>query len=140
MPVSPCHQCMQHHRSAMDALGLVLPVDCVYDFATFAFNPWDGQTGTRSACCTSKLGYSLASAAISCIGDLSPVKAVKIGIKIAAIVNNMYQGYLAHQDCLNAFDPRYKNRKGVNAVSSFDPNEMVGPAGLEKKTTLPDTV
>lgn len=116
---------------AMDALGMVLPVDCVYDFATFAFNPWDAAKPKHDQhAALQNWGYSLASAAISCVGDLSPIKAVKIGIKIAAIVNNMYQGYLAHQDCLNAFDPRYKNRKGVNAVSSFDPNEMVGPAGF----------
>jgi PKD repeat protein len=133
--------------SAMDALGLVLPVDCVYDFATFAFNPWDkAKPEHEQHAALQNWGYSLASAAISCIGDLSPVKAVKIGIKIAAIVNNMYQGYLAHQDCLNAFDPRYKNRKGVKAVSSFDPNEMVGPAGFGEKnyiarySRMPDTV
>jgi PKD repeat protein len=115
---------------AMDALGMVLPVDCVYDFATFAFNPWDAaKPEMNEPSVFNNWGYSLASAAISCIGDLSPIKAIKIGIKIASIVNNMYQGYMAHQDCLNNFDPRYKNRKRVVTVASFDPNEMVGPSG-----------
>jgi PKD repeat protein len=117
--------------SAMDLVGMVLPVDCVYDFATFAFNPWDAAKPEHEVnAALQNWGYSLASAAISCIGDLTPIKAIKIGLKITSIVNNMYQGYLAQQDCLNAFDPRYKNKKGVKAVSSFDPNEMIGPSGF----------
>jgi hypothetical protein len=48
----------------------------------------------------------------------------------------MYQGYMAHQDCLNSFDPRYKNKKGVRAVSSFDPNEMIGPSGFGDKNYI----
>ena len=123
--------------SAMDLVGMVLPVDCVYDFATFAFNPWDAAKPQHEQhAALQNWGYSLASAAVSCIGDLTPIKAIKIGIKIASIVNNMYQGYLAHQDCLNAFDPRYKSKKGVKAVSSFDPNEMVGPSGHGEKNYI----
>ncbi len=133
--------------SAMDLLGMVLPVDCVYDFSTFVFNPWDAAKPKHEQhTALQNWGYSLASAAISCIGDLSPVKAIKIGLKITSIINNMYQGYLAHQDCLNAFDPRYRNKKRIHAVSSFDPNEMVGPAGfgdqnyIAKYNMMPYTV
>jgi hypothetical protein len=117
---------------AMDALGMVLPIDCVHDFSTAILgNHWDRlKPEMNEPSVFDNWGYSLASAAVSCIGDLSPIKAIKIGIKITSIVNNMYQGYMAHQDCLNNFDPRYKSRKGVGAVSSFDPNEMVGPSGF----------
>ncbi len=122
---------------AMDALGMVLPVDCVYDFSTFIFNPWDAaKPEMNQPSVLDNWGYSLASAAISCIGDLSPVKAIKIGIKIASIVNNMYQGYMAHQDCLNNFDPRYKSKKRVTTVASYDPNEMVGPSGYGGKNYI----
>jgi hypothetical protein len=133
--------------SAMDLVGMVLPVDCVYDFATFAFNPWDAAKPEHDRhAALQNWGYSLASAAISCIGDLTPIKAIKIGLKITSIINNMYQGYMAHQDCLNAFDPRYKSKKRVNAVSSFDPNEMIGPSGfgdqnyIAKYNMMPYTV
>ncbi len=123
---------------AMDALGMVLPVDCVYDFSTLVFNPWDAaKPKLNEPSVLDNWGYSLASAAFSCIGDLSPIKAIKIGIKITSIVNNMYQGYMAHQDCLNSFDPRYKNKKRVVAVSSFDPNEMVGPSGFGEQNFIP---
>ncbi|GAB1452622.1 hypothetical protein MASR2M47_26780 [Draconibacterium sp.] len=134
--------------SAMDALGLVLPVDCVYDFSTLILgNPWDAAKPDhqRSAILQHR-GYGLASAILSCAGDLSPWKAVKIAFKVTSIINNMYQGYKAHQDCLNAFDPRYKNKKGVRAVSSFDPNEMIGPSGfgtqnyIAKYNLMPYTV
>jgi hypothetical protein len=122
---------------AMDALGMVLPVDCLYDFSTLVFNPWDAlKPELNEPKVFDNWGYSLASAAISCIGDLSPIKAIKIGLKITSIVNNMYQGYMAHQDCLNSFDPRYKNKKGVRAVSSFDPNEMIGPSGFGDKNYI----
>jgi hypothetical protein len=122
---------------AMDALGMVLPVDCLYDFSTLVFNPWNAlKPELNEPKVFDNWGYSLASAAISCIGDLSPIKAIKIGLKITSIVNNMYQGYMAHQDCLNSFDPRYKNKKGVRAVSSFDPNEMIGPSGFGDKNYI----
>ncbi len=126
--------------SLMDLVGIVLPVDCVYDFATVAFNPWDKlkpDMETSEPTVFNNWGYSLASAAFSCIGDLSPFKAIKIGIKITSIVNNMYQGYLAHQECLNNFDPRYKSRKGVSALTSLDPNEMVGPSGFGEQNFIP---
>ncbi len=122
---------------AMDALGMVLPVDCLYDFSTLVFNPWNAlKPELNEPSVFENWGYSLASAAISCIGDLSPIKAIKIGLKITSIVNNMYQGYMAHQDCLNSFDPRYKSKKGVKAVSSFDPNEMIGPSGFGDKNYI----
>ncbi|MGF7139523.1 LamG-like jellyroll fold domain-containing protein [Roseimarinus sediminis] len=122
---------------AMDALGMLLPVDCLYDFSTLVFNPWNAaKPEMNEPSVFDNWGYSLASAAISCVGDLSPIKAIKIGIKITSIVNNMYQGYMAHQDCLNNFDPRYKSKKGVKAVSSFDPNEMVGPSGFGEQNFI----
>ena len=68
---------------AMDALGLVLPVDCVYDFATLAFNPWDAaKPDDGQGEKIENWGVGLATAAISCIGDFSRIKAIKVGIKI----------------------------------------------------------
>ncbi|MFA9392994.1 MAG: LamG-like jellyroll fold domain-containing protein [Prolixibacteraceae bacterium] len=123
--------------SLMDFVGLVLPVDCLYDFGTLVFNPWDAvKPDHKKSAILQNRGYALASAAISCVGDLSPIKAIKIGIKVTSILNNIYKANLAHQDCLYAFDPRYKNKARVSAVSSFDPNEMVGPSGFGDKNFI----
>jgi hypothetical protein len=132
---------------ASDMLGMVLPVDCIYDIGTYLFNPWDAAKPKYQERKTlySSL-YAISSVVLSCASDLSPIKAFKIGGKLLSIMNNMYAGYKAHQDCLNAFDPRYKNRKNVRAVTSFDPNEMVGPAGfgqqnwIQKSSSVPYTI
>ncbi|MFY9154455.1 MAG: hypothetical protein WAO52_20725, partial [Prolixibacteraceae bacterium] len=133
--------------SLMDFVGMVLPVDCVYDFATLAFNPWDKmKPDHEQSAFMPSFSYNLASAVISCVGDLTPVKAIKIGIKITSIVNNMYKAYLADQDCRNAFDPKYKSKRSIHAVDSFDPNEMIGPPGfgennyIQKTSMMPYTI
>ncbi len=116
---------------ASDGIGIFIPIDCLYDFATVVFNPWDAaKPQMDEPSVFDNWGYSLASAAVSCLGDLNPILFWRASLKITSMVNNMYQGYMAHQDCLNNFDPRYRSKLGVKGVSSFDPNEMVGPSGF----------
>lgn len=133
--------------SGMDLLGMVLPVDCLYDFGTLIWNPWDyiKPEHERSPVVNS-FGYGLASAIVSCAADLTPLKAAKIGLKSVSILNNVYKGYVENQDCKRAFDPEYRAKMGIKAVSSFDPNEMVGPAGfgedgwIQESSTMPYTI
>lgn len=134
---------------ASDLAGMVLPIDCVNDAITVVFKPWDKlqpeQPNKRKTFFNSEL-YGWGSAMFSCAADLTPYKAIKIGMKIANAINNMVGGYYANEDCRRAFDPRYKNRLNVSVVSSFDPNEMIGPAGfgaqnwIAKANTVPYTI
>ena len=123
---------------ASDLLGTVLPVDCINDIGMLLFNPWDtAKPEHNKSSIFHSNTYAVASAVLSCASDLTPYRAVKIAGKVLSAINNMYAGYKAHMDCLRAFDPRYKNKLDVNAVSSFDPNEMIGPSGYGANNYIP---
>ncbi|MFP4528491.1 MAG: PKD domain-containing protein [Candidatus Kapaibacterium sp.] len=76
--------------------------------------------------------YSLTIA--GCATDLLPIKqAVGTAIAAISVANNIYGGLKAGRECYD----KYKNgQKNVSAVSSFDPNEIVGPPGFTDKNYL----
>jgi len=129
---------------AADLIGMVLPVGCAYDILTYAWNPWDAVSPKPDKPKTFwDHVYGLSSCVISCGASLTGAEAV---LKGGMLVKSMYDGYQKNKECHELYDPLYKNKMGVNAVSSFDPNEMIGPAGfgdqhwVQKNITMPYTI
>lgn len=114
---------------AADIVGNVLPIGCAYDILTQLWNPWDAVKPDRVETETTfdkTLGW--AAAIGGCVDDLiPPAKLLMMGFQIGQAI---YEGYQKNEECHRNFDPLYKNRLGVKTVSSFDPNEMIGPSGF----------
>lgn len=128
---------------AADLVGAVLPIDCAYDVITSFWNPWEAISPLDK-----KKGFwdytsGFSGAFLSCAAELSGAELL---IKGGLMIKDIYEGYEKNKECHEAFDPKYKNRMGVNTVSSFDPNEMIGPAGfgdkhwIQKTNALPYTI
>lgn len=129
---------------AADLIGMVLPVGCAYDVLTYAWNPWDAVSPKPDKPKTFwDHVYGLSSCVISCGASFTGAEAI---LKGGMLVKSMYDGYQKNKECHELYDPLYKNKMGVRAVSSFDPNEMIGPAGfgdnhwIQKNNSIPYTI
>ncbi|MBM2815413.1 MAG: hypothetical protein HW421_2175 [Ignavibacteria bacterium] len=66
-----------------------------------------------------------------CATDIFPIThVIKAGIAVVGVANNIYGGIQAGRDCYKKYSNGQTN---VKAVSSFDPNEMVGPYGYKNQ-------
>jgi len=129
---------------AADLIGMVLPIGCAYDVLTYAWNPWDAASPKPDKPKSFwDHVYGLSSCVISCGASLTGAEAI---LKGGMFVKSMYDGYQKNKECHELYDPLYKNKMGVRAVSSFDPNEMIGPAGfgdnhwIQKNNAMPYTI
>lgn len=129
---------------AADLIGMVLPIGCAYDILTYAWNPWDAVSPKPDQPKTFwDHVYGLSSCVISCGASLTGAEAI---LKGGMFVKSMMEGYQKNKECHELYDPLYKNKMGVRAVSSFDPNEMIGPAGfgdnhwIQKNNAMPYTI
>lgn len=129
---------------AADLIGMVLPVGCAYDVLTYAWNPWDAVSPKPDQPKTFwDHVYGLSSCVISCGASFTGVETI---LKGGMLVKTMLEGYQKNKECHELYDPLYKNKMGVRAVSSFDPNEMIGPAGfgdqhwIQKNNSIPYTI
>jgi PKD repeat protein len=129
---------------AADLIGMVLPVGCAYDVLTYAWNPWDAVSPKPDQPKSFwDHVYGLSSCVISCGASFTGVESI---LKGGMLVKSMLEGYQKNKECHELYDPLYKNKMGIRAVSSFDPNEMIGPAGfgdqhwIQKNNTLPYTI
>ena len=129
---------------AADLIGMVLPIGCAYDVLTYAWNPFDAVSPKPDKPKTFwDHVYGLSSCVISCGASFTGAEAI---LKGGMLVKSMFDGYQKNKECHELYDPLYKNKMGINAVSSFDPNEMIGPAGfgdlhwVQKNNTMPYTI
>jgi PKD repeat protein len=129
---------------AADLIGMVLPIGCAYDVLTYAWNPWDAVSPKPDKPKSFwDHVYGLSSCVISCGASFTGAEAI---LKGGMLVKTMIEGYQKNKECHELYDPLYKNKMGVRAVSSFDPNEMIGPAGfgdnhwIQKNNAMPYTV
>jgi PKD repeat protein len=121
-----------------------LPVGCVkqtfdtaYGTASNIYKGEDGKTTFWNGL------WDFASLAINCAGDLyPPAKAYEAALTIAGGLMDLYSTAQSYYDCSKYI--RHSNK--VFTVSSFDPNEMVGPSGfgpenyIQKNKQIPYTV
>lgn len=121
-----------------------LPVGCVkqtfdtaYGTASNIYKGEDGKTIFWSGL------WDFASLAINCAGDLyPPAKAYEAALTIAGGLMDLYSTAQSYYECSKYI--RHSNK--VFTVSSFDPNEIVGPAGfgpdnyIQKNKQVPYTI
>jgi PKD repeat protein len=127
-----------------DALGMgisALPMGCiksVYELYGMHSYTMEGKEYTFTS-----LMWDLTSVAVNCAADLPPFKAVKITIQAVGITMSAAGMLKNIYDC---FFPNSQIFKRIYTVFSFDPNEMVGPAGfgeqnwIQKSKTIPYTI
>lgn len=130
-----------------DVAGLVLPIGCLYDVATAIWNPWEAAKPGDYKRDVWDFVDGFSWAVLSCAGEAAEnITGLKLMIAGAKIMKSIYDGYNRTQKCHELYDPLYKNKKKVRAVSSFDPNEMIGPSGygdqnwIQKTNLIPYTV
>ena len=105
---------------------------CVNSVVTnYIYNPWDypKPEPEQPKSWGSSL-WTLATTGLSCASSFIPIsQAAEFGISVISLGADIYNNYNADQDCKNGFKRKSPKNKNINAVSSFDPNEIVGPAG-----------
>ncbi len=78
--------------------------------------------------------YSISRAAIECVLDLGGqipiIKAYSLVKEIYKLATNIYDNYEAVQACKNKFKQEKPKDKEIQIVTSWDPNEIVGPVGF----------
>ncbi len=78
--------------------------------------------------------YSITKAAIDCVFDLGSqipiIKAWTLTKEILSLASNIYDNYEAAESCKKKFKQDKPKDKDVRTVTSWDPNEIVGPVGF----------
>lgn len=75
--------------------------------------------------------YAMTSLFLGCVADLVPVtKLWQLGIAVTGTIQFLHDGiYAAHNECHEKFGMGSHKNKNIRGVTSFDPNEIVGPLG-----------
>ena len=115
---------------------------CVSSIATKVYDPFDYPMPEQTdqgwmSYLGSKL-WSLGTITLNCATDIIPVgKVAKTTVAIIAtatkagsIVTNSIDNYGAQKACEEAYGARSTSQRNIRAVSSFDPNEKIGPSGF----------
>ena len=128
---------------ASDLIGAVLPIDCAYDILTAIWNPWEAISPLEKKESTMDMVSGFGGALVTCAAEATGAELL---VKGAKMIKDIYNGYQKNKECHEAFDPAYRSKLGVKGVSSFDPNEMIGPAGfgdkhwIQKSSSIPYTI
>lgn len=101
---------------------------CVKDAITNTYDITDASVNGKLT--AKSVAWSIATTAWSCAKDFcGPLKAYKMTCSIVDFVIDAANCYSDNKEC-----DKYKNKgrknKNVRAVSSMDPNEMIGPSGF----------
>lgn len=116
-------------------LGAIPGVDCLYSGMSIFYDPFEAPLPENDKPKTwgSRLwntAGSVFSAAWTCGSDMLPIGAVgKLVVKASSFAMDSYGNYSAIKECEDAFKNKSAKEKDIRAVSSFDPNEIVGPEG-----------
>jgi len=111
----------------VDATTGAIPVlGCVQSVGKLAYNPYEAYRPAQKKSWGSWL-WDLSVTAVDCGVNLSGAGAVAKFVGLFAV--NMYNYGSTMQDCKDKFKDGSANGIDINAVSSFDPNEIIGPTG-----------
>lgn len=67
----------------------------------------------------------------NCAKDfIAPLKAYSVAVQVAVLMNNIKGNYLIDRECREKYKPLSQENKKIRAVTSLDPNEIVGPSGF----------
>ena len=115
----------------VDMVGVALPIGCINAAVTAFWNPWDykPKSEENKVPTWGSALWSVSSLVIGCAGDIPMFKAFKISRAVLSLGASMYDAYQADKACREAWLKKSKGKRGIGAVGSFDPNEIVGPDG-----------
>ncbi|NTW31189.1 MAG: T9SS type A sorting domain-containing protein [Bacteroidetes bacterium] len=114
-------------------IGLVSPIDgCVHSVVTnYIYDPWSykqPQVNTPKTWGSSL--WNLATTALSCAGAFTPMGvALNFAVNLTNLAADFQSAWGAANACKDAYGQKSRKDKSVKAVSSFDPNEIIGLSG-----------
>ena len=75
--------------------------------------------------------YAMTGLFLGCVGDLVPIsKVYDLAIAVTGTIQFLHDGiYAAHMECQKKFGVKSHKKIDVQGVTSYDPNEIVGPLG-----------
>ncbi|MCD6597222.1 MAG: PKD domain-containing protein, partial [Bacteroidales bacterium] len=75
--------------------------------------------------------YAMTGLFLGCVADFFPVtKLYQLAIAVTSTIQYLHDGiYQADKDCHEKFGMNSHKNKNIRGVYSFDPNEIIGPAG-----------
>ncbi|GET20731.1 hypothetical protein JCM18694_09770 [Prolixibacter denitrificans] len=140
--------CLLRAQAGAVANGLVnlaasaLPgAGCVKDVVTtYIWNPLDFSKPKADEKPTwGSMIWNYAKTVASCAVDFVPAaKAYELAIGVFQFGADIYDNYQKDQEC-RKLAKQSKNDRGITAVSSFDPNEIVGPDGPGAEKYIAET-
>lgn len=81
--------------------------------------------------------YAIANAGLSCAFDIGRnlpiIKAWELSYGVYALINDIYSNYSASEECKRKFPKDKPTNNPIQAVSSFDPNEIIGVKGYKEE-------
>ncbi len=101
-------------------------VGCLVSVGKQVYNPWDSYRPQENNTWGSWL-WNAAVTVVDCGVNLSGAGAIVKGIGVFAA--NMSGYAKTFKECQDAFKDNCRKRRNIKAVSSFDPNEKIGPVG-----------
>jgi len=115
----------------VDMAGIALPIGCINAAVTTFWNPWDykPKSEENKVPTWGSAAWSISSLVIGCAGDIPMFKAFKVTRAVLSLGASMYDAYQADKACRDAWLKKSKGKRGIGAVGSFDPNQIVGPDG-----------
>lgn len=79
--------------------------------------------------------HAIANAGLSCAFDIGRnlpiIKAWELSYGIYSLINDVYSNYSAIEECKSKFPKDNPTNNNIQAVSSFDPNEIIGVKGYK---------
>jgi hypothetical protein len=115
-------------------IKLVPGADCASAIVGSIFKPLAGLKGSTKVFVTPGI-WDLWQIGWEC--RLSFTGAIGIAKNVIDLVVNFKDDVQALLDCKKNFDPKHKKKKEINVVQSFDPNEKVGPVGVDVSEFIP---
>ncbi|MBU1614029.1 PKD domain-containing protein, partial [bacterium] len=116
--------------------GAIPVVGCLHSVGKLVYNPY-ADAGNRPKTSWGSWLWNTAVTVVDCGINLSGAGAVVKGVGIFVV--NMHGYASAFKECREAYKNKSTNDKKIRAVSSLDPNEIVGRAGYGiNNYTLPE--
>ncbi|MBN1414759.1 MAG: T9SS type A sorting domain-containing protein [Bacteroidales bacterium] len=132
------------------ATSYIPGVNCAYSVLNHFYDPFEypmpEENKTKPTWGSMLWGW--ASTGLTCISNIVPGSAALTNLAVSTVSTTMdfMDGKASVDACYEAFGEKSKKDKPVRAVSSFDPNEIVGPKGYNadnyilKNNALPYTI
>jgi len=116
-----------------NGIGLVSPIgSCVHSITTTYIYDWTSykQPQPQTPKTWGSQLWNLTTTALSCAGALTPMgMALNWAVNVTTFAADFSSSWDAAMSCKEAYGQKSRKDKSIRAVSSLDPNEIIGPSG-----------